>query len=98
MVNLDWTFCLVFLCCHLLVFEWGHVSECGMDTRRIVVQFDVFEDVLLCLLSGLIVSTVDELSLQGFEERFRYRVVVRVAWPGDGLGDPMAFQALLERV
>lgn len=68
-----------------------------MHALRVVIEFDVLEYLLSRLRLVLVSFPLHELCLQRLEERLSDSVVVRIARPRDGLGDPVAFERVLKR-
>ena len=68
-----------------------------MHPPPVAVELDAFERVPLRLLSRFAALAVHQLALERLEEGFRECVVLRVARPRHGLGDPMGLEAALER-
>ena len=68
-----------------------------MHPLPVVVELDVFENVLLRLLPRFVALAVHWLALERLEEGFRERVVPWVARLRHGLGDSMGLEAALER-
>ena len=68
-----------------------------MHPLPVVVELDVFENVLLRLLPRLVALAVHQLALERLEEGFRERVVPWVARPRHRLGDSVGLETALER-
>jgi hypothetical protein len=50
-----------------------------MASLSITEQFDVLKDITFCLSMGLVVTTMNQLSLKSSKETFHQRIVIDVA-------------------
>ena len=63
-----------------LEFIWRHPTNSRMGTDGIVVDFDIGENIRLCLCAGLVMLVVYKLIFETTEEIFGDGVVVWVAF------------------
>ena len=66
-----------------------------MTATRIVEPIDILEDRAFCLTTCVPFVAPDQLSLDGFEERFNHRIVVAIAFAAHRHLEAILLQALL---